>query len=317
MNVLRHSIQIKTDIDAAFQLCLNVENWPKFFPPCLKATILKQENNEQLIEITAKTNDTVMTWQSVRTIDIPSRTIWFRQMKPAPLLKKMEGAWRFEVLDDSILLSLEHEFEVKDEVTGLVDGVNNKTEAIAYMTNAVNSNTQQELRAIKLILEKASYKKSDIFSKFQTEKTIPQPAELVYEALWHIKNWPSLLPHCNDIKVLYDDGVYQEFIMQITVQGNIESMRSIRCSPNKRKITYFQPEPPALLKVHRGEWLLEPLGKATRVISTHEITLNPEKIKQHWADVSLDEALERIKTNIEKNSSQTLEIIANLSDAYA
>ncbi len=315
MNLLRHSIQIKTDIESAFQLCLNVENWPEFFPPCLKAVILKQENNQQLIEITAKTNDTVMTWQSLRTIDHLSHTIRFQQLKPAPLLSKMEGAWRFYPLHDSTLISLEHDFEVKDEVAGIIEDIKTKAEAVTYMKNAVNSNTQQELRSIKQILEKKSFAQNDISCRFHTEEIISQPAELVHAALWNIKNWPSLLPHCKDIKVLYEDNVYQEFIMQIMVQDKLESMRSIRCSPSKRKISYFQPEPPALLNLHRGEWILEPLGNQTRVISNHDICLNPEGIKQHWAGVSLDEALERIKTNIKNNSLKTIQAIADLADA--
>ena len=39
MSLLRHSIEINCSIEAAFELCLDVENWPKYFPPCKKAKI--------------------------------------------------------------------------------------------------------------------------------------------------------------------------------------------------------------------------------------------------------------------------------------
>jgi aromatase len=79
MSLLRHSTQIKTtDMDKVFQICVNVENWPNIFPRCIKASVLKLENNEQLIEITGNINDSIITWQSVRPIDYASRTIGWR-----------------------------------------------------------------------------------------------------------------------------------------------------------------------------------------------------------------------------------------------
>lgn len=316
MHLYRKSIQIKADIDLAFQLCLDVENWPNHFPPCLKAVVLNQDKNEQLIEITAKVNDKIMTWQSRRFIDYSSRTIKFRQIKPSLLLKSLEGTWRFDTLDDSILISLEHHFDVKDDVAGLVENVHNKADAIAYMLNSGYQNTHKELNALKQALEKSSFEESAISTRFQAEEIISRPIETVYAALWDIKNWPSLLPHCKEIKLLYDDEMYQEFIMNIATQGHTESMRSIRHSPHRRKICFFQPEPPIFLTLHRGEWTLEPLGNTTtRITSLHEIKLNPEKIKQGWPNITLEEALTLVKTNIKKNSLQTIQAIANLANS--
>jgi ribosome-associated toxin RatA of RatAB toxin-antitoxin module len=155
MNLLRHSIQMKTtDIDTVFQTCVDVENWHKIFPRCVKATVLKLENNEQLIEITGNINDTIITWQSVRPIDYASRTIGFRQVKPMPLLKNMEGAWRFYTLENSILVSIEHRFEVKDNIKGLTEGVNTREEAIAYIEKMIRINCSEELRLLKEYVEK-------------------------------------------------------------------------------------------------------------------------------------------------------------------
>jgi aromatase len=155
MNLLRHSIQIKTkDIETVFQTCVNVENWHNIFPRC----ILKQENNEQLIEIIGNIDGTLITWQSVRPIDYASRTIGFRQVKPMPLLKSMEGAWRFYSLEDSILISIEHRFEVKDDIRGITEGVNTQEEAIAYIEKMIRINAQEELRLLKDALEKTPVK---------------------------------------------------------------------------------------------------------------------------------------------------------------
>jgi len=155
MTLLRHYTQIKTtDMDKVFQTCVNVENWHNIFPRCIKASVLSYENNEQLIEITGNINESIITWQSIRPIDYASRTIGFRQVKPMPLLKSMEGAWRFYLLEDSILISIEHRFEVKDDVTGITEGINSREEAIAYIEKMIRINASEELRLLKEALEK-------------------------------------------------------------------------------------------------------------------------------------------------------------------
>jgi aromatase len=71
-------------------------------------------------------------------------------------LEPLDGAWRFYPLEDSILISIEHQFEVKDDVSGITEGVNSKPEAIAYIEKMIRINAQEELRLLKVALEKTN-----------------------------------------------------------------------------------------------------------------------------------------------------------------
>lgn len=311
MQLLRHSIEVSTTIDAAFQMCVDVEKWPDYFPPCKKAKILKKENNKQFIEIQAEANGSELTWQSERDIDFTTHTIQFRQSKPSPLLKKMEGAWRFDRLKEGILISLEHAFEINDVIDGIIDTVNTKEDAIAYMEKCIHQNSQRELEAIKILLEKKKLPQSDTSHEFEESILISLPANKVYEHLQNITRWPERLPHCNKVDVIYDDGIDQEFYMEVDVNGKNEKIRSIRHCEVPYLITYFQPNPPPILKKHRGSWRIQSIEPdKTLLTSYHFIEIHSDNIKKRWSQVTTDEAKKLIETAISNNSRITMESIA-------
>lgn len=100
---------------------------------------------------------------------------------------------------------------------------------------------------------------------------IAAPIEEVYHALFDVGSWPQKLPHVRGISKRYDDGVYQEFDMQVAGNnGAVMSVRSIRrCEPER--IRFFQPSPPKFMRHHCGEWILHSLcDDLTHVVTRHE-----------------------------------------------
>lgn len=310
MQLLRHSIEIHCDIDAAFKLCLDVKHWPQYFPACKKVKILKQSPTHQLIEIAAQTEDRVITWQSARSIDPNSYNIHFRQIKPSPFLKKLEGDWRFYPLQEGILVSLEHQFIVKDAREGINHGFDAKNSAIEHMEKHLNANSLQELKILKSILESSYQNENSTNTIFKEHLIIDKPASIVFELLRNAKLWPELLPHCAEVDILYDDGQHQEFIMAFDMGHKRESIRTIMRCVNNKKISYFQPNPLPILKQHQGWWLIESQGNKTHVTCSHQIQLNQLEIKKMWGEITNKDALERIKKIINKNSFLTMQAIA-------
>ena len=115
----------------------------------------------------------------------------------------------------------------------------------------------------------------------QTSIVIDREVETVYQALFHLQDWPKLLPHVKQVNVLYDDGNYQEFTMTVLSEKDAGALRvrSVRlCDADKRQIGFFQPEPPPFLKHHAGGWQFIPLtDKQCQVITFHNWNLNHEK----------------------------------------
>jgi hypothetical protein len=101
--------------------------------------------------------------------------------------------------------------------------------------------------------QKISHELAKSFSLTEEIYIRAEPKRLS-QALWAVENWKDLLPHIEDIQVIYDDGTFQEFWMTVRgVDSSVIKVRSVRKCESER-IRFFQPEPPSFLKEHRGEW---------------------------------------------------------------
>ncbi len=308
MEVTMHSIEINADISRVYEMCANVLKWPEYFPPCKKARIISENDNIQIIEITARSNETEFTWQSERKLYPDSYRIDFHQSKPSPLVKYMQGTWRVITLNKGVLLTLEHVFEVKDEVAGLVENVDNKDDALEFMFRTIENNSKQELGSIKQILEKEGLGKLEAIFKNGIE--INATAEQVFNLLYNVQEWPQLLPHCKKINMLYEDGHNQEFEMTVIgAQDKLEVMRSIRHGHANNLIEYFQPSLPPALKRHEGKWLITETEHGIYLEAWHSITLSEEGVKNFWGDLAMEQALKYVEQAIERNSMTTMQTI--------
>jgi len=105
--------------------------------------------------------------------------------------------------------------------------------------------------------------------------------------------------------------------MTIDVRGREERLRSIRrCTPTS-SITYFQPEPPPVLRRHSGEWLLEPSRSGgVRVVSRHSVELRPEGVEKTWGGITKEEALAKVAHAVNENSRSTMLAIKSRIESH-
>lgn len=296
-----HSIEVECPPQTAFEFALDVTRWPEVFPPCLDAEVLEQSLSNQTISVIAKANDQVFAWQSTRHIDRKGLRITFSQAKPAPLVAYMKGAWSFKPRAGGCVVTLSHDFEIKESITDSVAGVATRDQAVQLMTKSVEDNSTRELLAIKKELERDLWK-----HEFSKTLLIKHSKTAIYKLLRDAANWPWLLPHCNAVDMLYEDNSYQEFKMNVQVGDKKEAIRSVRVLHPDR-IEYFQPAPPPALKEHQGRWTLRETSEGVEVVSWHAVVLNPD----FWRDVSREEAKQKVETAINKNSLGTMEAIRN------
>ncbi|QQD74029.1 aromatase/cyclase [Acidithiobacillus ferrivorans] len=296
-----HAVEVECSADAAFHACLNVNWWPEVFPPCLDAKVLEETDASQTIGLIAKANDQVFSWESKRRIDRVDRTIAFSQSKPSPLVRYMAGLWSITTKDDGCVITLTHEFSMRDDVAGLVDGVTDHEGAVSFMLRTVEENSAKELNAIKAELERDRWR-----HEFSEQIIIPHSKRAIYQLLRNLALWPWLLPHCKKIDMIYEDRWYQEFRMEVLVGEVTENIRSIRILSEDR-IDYFQPVPPPALKEHRGHWTVTETDGGVEVVSWHSVVLD----HLFWKEIPIDEAKLRVEMAINKNSLGTMQAIMN------
>lgn len=304
---MQHSLKVKGDAREAFELALDVSRWPSIFEPCLRAQVLEETQSLQRIELVAKANDQVMAWQSSRHLDRDGMTISFEQTRKSPLVTSMKGRWSFEQRGEECELKLMHEFQIKEDVAGLVEGVTSNQDALDFMRKTVEQNSRRELAAIERQMNRLAWS-----HEFEVRRHLPFAREEVYSLLGDASGWPWLLPHCRAVDLHYDDGRYQEFTMVVDVRGEEERIRSVRILTDSG-IEYFQPSPPPALLEHRGAWELHELADGgVEVVSWHAVQLNPEK----WLGSTAHQACRQVAEAINNNSLGTIQAICDKLGGY-
>lgn len=298
-----HQISVNCEPEAAFSVGLDVSQWPRIFPPCLAGTILNESEEEQEIAITAWANGKIFSWQSVRQVNRNAKTISFHQSQTSPLVKSMSGQWSFDPSEEGCLIRLTHEFEIADDITNRVPGVETKDDAATFMMESIETNSVKELASIARHLDAKVWT-----HKFEEKLVINAPESFVSDLLWTAQEWPSLLQHCTGMEVLYDDGINQEFMMTVEVGDTVEKIRSIR-NRSPRAITYFQPTPPDPLLEHRGRWTWNDSGSGPgiEIVSYHEVLLSPVFWRSQNKDVNDAKCV--VEDSINRNSLGTMKAI--------
>lgn len=145
--------------------------------------------------------------------------------------------------------------------------------------------------------------------RFDFDVDIAAPTPEVLEAFWDLQTWPTLAPHVHAMHVHYDDGIVQVVTMDVLTRGHQTSFKSVRMRKGNH-ISYFQPEPPAALDVHRGSWTFLSTSNGTTVTCSHEIEVHHEAALQFLASAKLpttgDQVEERMQEVIKSNSLQTI-----------
>src|SRR5271165_659370 len=116
--------------------------------------------------------------------------------------------------------------------------------------------------------------------RLQEDIVINTPAENVRRSLLDVEGWSRVLPDVRHVQITYDDGLHQEFTMD--VRGRDGEFLPVRCMQRSEldRITYFDPEPACFLKHQCGDWFMNPLSaNATHLTIVQRWTLSPRAEK--------------------------------------
>lgn len=314
MPKLHHFIICNAPASQLYKITRESSVWPDLFPPCLSVELIESGENHEVIQIAAQANDTEMSWKSKRTFYDEFNGVDFEQIDPSPLVSSMKGQWRSHAINDSqSILTIEHTFIVKEDITDLVENVTTTKEAEVFMCKTVRENSLRELVAIKGIVENPSSLEEENKFSFETKQVLPFKSDDIFKILVDVNSWPHILPHCNSVDLLYDDGVNQEFIMEVNTPNGLEQIRSIRnVNHEANVISYFQPTPPPIIMHHTGTWTLTDNGGGTNIISQHTIALNHEQCLSHFKDNDFTNHFQIIRAAIENASLTTMKSCASV-----
>lgn len=255
-----HSILCQTTAPVVFGLIQDATGWPNFVEPCDAVTELESGSDYQLVEISARLQGRLMSWQSRRRILADVFGIEADMVKPMPLLESMHTSWRVFACDDtSCVLRLEHAYDVRSEVEGLVDGVSTRAEAEAFIAEAIARNTRVELASFKEAAESGAGDESRNCHIRHTVVCDGAP-DAVYGLIRDVSRWPELFAACVGVSV-EQSGESSELVrvdaMQAGQTVSWVTRRSYRDAIHR--IDYELVVPMPFVAAMSGEWRVVPI----------------------------------------------------------
>ncbi|MER5500970.1 MULTISPECIES: aromatase/cyclase [unclassified Streptomyces] len=296
-----HSVEVAAPAGVVYGMISNAVQWPLFFPPNVHVERLEFDGRDERLRMWAVANGQVRSWLSRRVQDPEARRIDFRQQHPQAPVESMNGSWTVrERPGGTSLLTLLHDFTVIDDRPG----------DVSWTQRAVDTNSTAELAQLKHLAERWT-RLDELVLSFEDAVRVKGPAELVYDFLYRVGDWPELVPHVARLDLTEDAPGVQVMAMDTrTADGATHTTESVRiCFPHAGRIVYKQTRTPALMEAHTGEWSVLPDESGVTVISQHNVVLREEAVERVLGEgADLARARRYVREALGRNSTATLNL---------
>jgi aromatase len=297
-HITTHIITVNASALAVYRLISDVTKWPYVFGPTVHVQTMQLDENNERLRLWAFANGEVRTWASRRTLDPDCLRIRFHQVITSPPVESMGGEWVIEPLaDGSTRVVLLHDFTI----------INDDPDDRAFVTKAVDTNSNAELAALKRAAELGDDFDLLVLT-FSDTITVNAPVDKVYDFLYRADLWPQRLPHVARLELSETTPNVQSMEMDTrSTDGSLHTTKSVRvCFPNEA-IVYKQTGTPEIMAAHTGRWDFKERGNEVELTSTHTVVIRPEIIpKVLGAEGTVQLAREKIQHALSTNSMTTM-----------
>ncbi|MFF3646901.1 SRPBCC family protein [Streptomyces sp. NPDC002564] len=298
---LSHTAEVAAPAHVAYTLIADPERWPLFLPRNVYAQRLDFDGTRERLRMWVLAEGQITSWTSQRVQDPARRRITFRQdllMAPAT---SMAGVWSVQALDAGrCLLRLEHEFTTAQE----------RPQDQAWLTEVVTANSRSALDSLRFLAERWP-RLDQLALSFAESVRVKGPAELVYNFLYEIADWPGQLPHVRRVALEEPHVGIQKVALDLaTADGGEAAVAGIRiCFPHAGRIVHKATVPRPLLAAHCGEWSVLPDEHGVTVVSQHHALLREDTVEQILGPgTGLDQARRTVRADLTRESRQILQL---------
>ncbi|MHC5264229.1 aromatase/cyclase [Streptomyces sp. UC4497] len=265
-----HEATVDAPAGVVYGLVGDVSNWPLFFPPSVHVEQLEFDGSHERLRMWVRAGGEITSWTSRRVLDPALRRIDFRHELPASPAQSMGGTWAVEALaPDRSRLTLTHDFTVAGD----------DPRQVAWLEEATDTNSRVQLDQVKRLAGQWGRLDSLVLA-FEDSVRVNGPAELVYDFLYRIDDWPERIPQVSRlVHAEHAPGIQVMTMDTRTDDGGGYTTESVRiCFPHAGRIVYKQTSTPPLMAAHTGEWTVVPDERGVTVTSHHQVLVNEEAI---------------------------------------
>jgi aromatase len=301
MHTTAHHVDVAAPAGVVYGLIADTPSWPRYFPPNVHVEQLEFDGVSERLRMWATANGRIRSWTSSRQLSPRDRRIVFRQDTPAAPVRSMLGTWSVDAVDaHTCRLTLLHDFTVEGDDPG----------DTAWVEQALDINSRVQLSSLRKIAE--SWQRLDELTlTFEDSVRVRGGAELVYDFLYRVADWPERVPHVARLDLTEDQpGVQVVSMDTTTADGSTHTTKSVRvCFPHAGRIVYKQTVTPALMTAHTGEWSVVPDETGVTVVSQHSVMLRAEAVEAVLGPgATVSDARRYVREALGRNSLTTLEL---------
>lgn len=305
-----HSVTCNATKERVYNIICESERWPEIFEPCIAVKVLHKTDFDEHIEITAWVNGKEMTWESQRFFLKDIYAINSKILKPIKLVKSMDTHWRVISLNNTqSLIILEHNYEIDENISDQVEGVNSISDAITFISNAINHNTSIELNNIKNLFPQKYTNKKIIVQKSTSHSILCNvTAEKIYEIIADVSYWPKIFSQCVSANVLEKFENTEIIRIEAMQNNNLISWNTKReYLKNIFRIDFSLPIPMPYLKSMKGQWRVIPIDTEKCLLNVERHFELLEMVPNIREDIkTLEQASNFISQFIEENAENEM-----------
>ncbi|WP_330335440.1 aromatase/cyclase (plasmid) [Streptomyces sp. NBC_00536] len=306
-----YEIDVTAPAGVVYGLIADTTQWPLIAPSSIHVERLDFDGVIDRFRMWFTANGSVRSALSHRTLDSARTRIEFLQELPAgsagfagsaaPAVS-MAGTWTVEPCGAGrSRLRLEHEFTVAAGPPG----------DVAWLLLATDTNSRAELEQLKENAER--WREIDgLLLGFEDSVRVHGPAELVYDFLYGVADWPGRVPHVARAEVREDVPGVQCLRMETRAEGGgpPQATESVRiCFPHASRIVHKQTRTPPLIEAHTGEWSVLPDETGVTVISQHSVLLRAADVERVLGPAAdLPRARAHVRATLGRESLSVLQL---------
>lgn len=287
-----------------YGLLADAVRWPLLLPAPVHVERMDFDGTQELLRLwdVDAAGERVRSFHLRRVLSPHARTVAFELEDTFRMGAPTTGRWTVDARDDTqSLLTLRQE-RTLDGLPG---------ESSERSRREWDEETEAQLVQVKEIAER--WKRLDqLLLTFEDSVHVAAPAELVYDFLYRIEDWPELVPHVDAARVVEDvPGVQLASVDGLAEPDGLSvTTRTVRlCFPAAARIVYKELSSPELIAAHSGEWSLEPDEDGVRVVCAQQVLLREEAVGPVLGEgTELAEARRYVRDGLGRASVETLRL---------
>ncbi|MGW5618457.1 aromatase/cyclase [Streptomyces sp. NPDC003877] len=268
---IAHERDIAAPAGVVYGLIAHAESWPLFLAPTVHVEPLECGTHHERIRSWSTIDGAVRCTVSRRTLDPERRRIDF-SYEPAPApVSMMRGQWHVDERGPhACRLVLRHEY-------GTPPGPPGQTARIGRVLAAADAAVLQRLQH----LAQRFSELDDLVLTFEDHIRVKGPAELVYDFLYRVGEWPGVVAHVRRAELAEEEPGIQHVAMDVAgTDGVVRPTESVRvCFPHAGRLIHKQTLTVPMVAARTGEWQVLPDTSGVVVVCRQSLLVRPEEIE--------------------------------------